>query len=212
MSEQKRGVSRRRFLKRVGVSVVGTAAAVPGSLLEQACKDEGSAAPEPAPAAPSVGADSVFIPLNINGKVHTVAVEPRTTLADAMRYGLGMTGTKVVCDRGSCGACTVIADGKTMYSCMMLAMDARGKKIRTVESLASDGRLSPIQAAFVKHDGMMCGYCTPGFIMSCTALLEQNPHPTEEQVRQGVRGNICRCGTYPRIFEACLEAAGARKV
>jgi aerobic-type carbon monoxide dehydrogenase small subunit (CoxS/CutS family) len=136
-----------------------------------------------------------------------VQVEPRTTLLNTLRNHLDLTGAKLVCDRGSCGACTVHVDGKPVYSCMMLAIDAQGKKITTVEGLAKGGRLTPVQQEMVNKDGYQCGYCTPGFVMSLTALLNENPNPTLDDVKMATSGNICRCGTYPRIFEAALAAA-----
>ena len=205
MKQKAPGVSRRRFLKGIGAGAAG--AAVGTSLISRA-----SAEPEQiAAGGHSTGPGAVPVILNVNGQSHTLQLEPRTTLANALRYDLGLTGTKVVCDRGSCGACTVILGGKTVYSCMLLAADAQGAPIRTVESLSTGGQLSRVQEAFVQDDGLMCGYCTPGFVMSCTALVERNPHPTEADVRDALRGNLCRCGTYPRIFEACLHATGAAR-
>jgi len=142
-------------------------------------------------------------------------VEPRTTLANVL-LGVGhtplpadqaLTGTKIGCDRGSCGACTVHVDGKAIYSCMMLAVDAQGRKITTVEGLAQNGRLTAVQQEMVNKDGYQCGYCTPGMVMSLTALMNENPNPTLDDVKTAVSGNLCRCGTYPRIFEAALAAA-----
>jgi xanthine dehydrogenase YagT iron-sulfur-binding subunit len=118
------------------------------------------------------------------------------------------TGAKLVCDAGTCGACTVLLDGRPVYGCMVLAVDAVGKKITTVEGLGSPENLSPLQAAFVEKDALMCGFCTPGFVVTLSALLAKNPHPSLEQVREGCKGNFCRCGTYPRIFEAALAAGG----
>jgi len=142
-------------------------------------------------------------------------VEPRTTLVNVLR-GVGhtplppdqaLTGAKIGCDRGACGACTVLVDNKPVYSCMMLAVDAQGKNIVTVEGLAQGGRLTAVQQEMVSKDGYQCGYCTPGFVMSLTALLNEKPNPTLDEVRMGVSGNTCRCGAYPRIFEAALAAA-----
>jgi xanthine dehydrogenase YagT iron-sulfur-binding subunit len=146
-----------------------------------------------------------------------VEVEPRTTLAHVLR-GVGhsplppeqvLTGAKIGCDRGSCGACTVLVDGKAVYSCMLLAVDVQGRKITTVEGLAPSGQLTPVQREMVAKDGYQCGYCTPGFVVSLTALLNEKPNPSLEDVKTAVSGNICRCGTYPRIFEAALAAARA---
>jgi aerobic-type carbon monoxide dehydrogenase small subunit (CoxS/CutS family) len=145
--------------------------------------------------------------LNINGQDRPIRAEPRTTLANVLRNELDLTGTKIVCDRGSCGGCTVMVDGKAVYSCMMLAVDAIGKKVTTVEGLAPSGGLDPVQAAFVEKDALMCGFCTPGFVVSIRSLLNTNTNPTLEDVKAACAGNICRCGTYSRVFEAALAAA-----
>jgi aerobic-type carbon monoxide dehydrogenase small subunit (CoxS/CutS family) len=160
------------------------------------------------------GPGAVPVTLSINGKDQTIQLEPRTTLADALRVHMGLTGTKVVCDRGSCSGCTVLLDNMPVNSCMTLAMDAIGHNVTTIEGLSSASgaahpdELHPVQAAFIKHDAMQCGFCTPGMVMACSALLKKNPNPTEDDVRQATAGNLCRCGTYPRIFAATLEAAG----
>jgi len=143
----------------------------------------------------------------VNGSRQTLSVEPRTTLLEALREGLGLTGAKKICDRGECGGCTVLLDGKPIYACMMLAIEAQGKAITTIEGLARAGKLHPLQQAFIRHDALMCGFCTPGFVVSLAALLSRVPDPTLEQVQAAVSGNVCRCGTYPRIFEAALDAA-----
>jgi aerobic-type carbon monoxide dehydrogenase small subunit (CoxS/CutS family) len=140
-----------------------------------------------------------------------VQIEPRTTLAEALRIHLGMTGTKIVCDRGVCSGCTVWLDKMPVNSCMTLAIDAIGHHVTTIEGISSEGEMHPLQAAFVKHDAMQCGFCTPGMVMSCAALLERNPNPSEQDVRQAVSGNLCRCGTYPKVFAATLDAAGSRR-
>jgi aerobic-type carbon monoxide dehydrogenase small subunit (CoxS/CutS family) len=139
-----------------------------------------------------------------------LTVETRVVLADALRERLGLTGTKVVCGRGACGACTVLIDGDSACSCLLLAAEVQGKKITTIEGLASDGRLAPIQEAFVAADALQCGFCTPGIVMSCKALLDRNPKPSREQIRHAVSGNLCRCGTYPHVFEAVERAAGLK--
>jgi xanthine dehydrogenase YagT iron-sulfur-binding subunit len=138
-------------------------------------------------------------------------VEPRVTLLDALRNELDITGAKRVCDRTTCGACTVIMDGKSVYSCSVLAIDAQGKEITTVEGLAKDAQLHPVQQAFVDNDGQQCGYCTPGFVVACKAFLDKNPNPTIEQVRKGLGGNLCRCGTYVGVTHAVLQAAKKMK-
>jgi xanthine dehydrogenase YagT iron-sulfur-binding subunit len=153
----------------------------------------------------TVGPGAVPIQLNINGKVHKLEVEPRVTLLDALRTRLDMTGVKRVCDRGACGACTMIMDGKTIYSCSTLAIEAQGKALRTIESFTQGTVLHPVQQAFCDHDGLMCGFCTPGFVVSAVALLERNPKPTREQARKALDGNICRCGPYVRVLEAVLD-------
>jgi xanthine dehydrogenase YagT iron-sulfur-binding subunit len=138
-------------------------------------------------------------------------VEPRVTLLDAARDRLGLTGLKRVCDRGTCGACTMIVDGRTVYSCSSLAIEAQGKTIRTVEGLASAGALHPVQQAFCNHDALMCGFCTPGFVMAAVALGEKNPKPTREEACQGLDGNICRCGTYVKLLAAVMDPKGGAR-
>jgi xanthine dehydrogenase YagT iron-sulfur-binding subunit len=191
-------VSRRAFLKTVSASSLAAGVVAPG---------EAAAQSGPAP----VGPGTVPITLNVDGASRTLQVEPRVTLLDALRDRLDVTAPKRVCDRGSCGACTVLVDGKTAYSCTMLAIDVQGKAIRTVASLAQGTVLHPVQQAFCDHDGLMCGFCTPGFVLSAVALLEKNPNPTAEQARAGLDGNICRCGTYPRVVEAVLNTKGVRR-
>ena len=158
--------------------------------------------------AESLGPGAVPLELTINGTLHRLSVEPRVTLADALRERLGLTGTKVVCGRGACGACTVLLEGETVCSCLLLAAEVQGKEITTIEGLASDGRLAPIQDAFVAADALQCGYCTSGMIVSCKALLDRNPRPGREEIREAVSGNLCRCGTYPHVFDAVERAAG----
>ena len=198
-------VSRRQFLK--GVGAVGAATALGTGLMER-----GDSAP------PEVHDDShaavqrgtIHLTLDVNGQKRVAVVEPRTTLLNTLRNHLEppVTGPKIVCDRGACGACTVEMDGKTVYSCMTLAADAVGKKITTIEGLAAnEEHLHPVQAAFVAHDALMCGFCTPGFVMSVRNYLDKNPHATLAEVRHACAGNVCRCGTYPKIFEAALDAA-----
>ncbi|MGH9340071.1 MAG: (2Fe-2S)-binding protein [Acidobacteriota bacterium] len=169
----------------------------------------------PAVAAPSaladvevVGPESVPITLQINGKRHQVKLEPRVTLLDAMRNHLDITGAKKVCDRASCGACTVMMEGKPVYSCSILAIEAQGKPIDTVEGLGTPDRLHPIQAAFVENDAQQCGFCTPGFVMATKAFLDRYPNPTEEDIAVGLGGNICRCGTYAGIKQVVRDMAG----
>ena len=194
------GISRRGFLKGAGFTAAGTA------LLDgvQAFSRDTGASPNPG--VTELGPGPVPVRLRINGKEQTLQIEPRTTLADALRNHLGMTGTKVICDRGACSGCTVWLDKVPVNSCMTLAFDAIEHEVTTIEGLSSGGP-HPLQAAFVKHDAMQCGFCTPGMVMSCVALLEKNPNPSEQDVRHAISGNLCRCGTYPRIFAAAVEAA-----
>ncbi len=149
----------------------------------------------------------VPIQLQINGSLYQVNIEPRRTLLDVLRNDLQLTGTKKVCDMGECGACTVILDGKAVYSCLLLAVECEGHSILTIEGLSKGAELHPIQQAFIEHDAFQCGFCTPGQIMSVYALLEKNPHPTLDEIRQALSGNLCRCGAYARIFAAAEAAA-----
>src|SRR5262249_32384743 len=157
--------------------------------------------------APLLGPGKVKIKLNVNGVERALEIEPRTTLLAALRDSLGLTGAKPVCDRGACGACTVHLGGEPVCSCMLLALDARGKPITTIEGLEHKGQLAPIQQAFIEHDALQCGFCTPGMIMSCQALLHRTPDPTLDDVKAAVAGNLCRCGTYPKVFAATMAAA-----
>jgi xanthine dehydrogenase YagT iron-sulfur-binding subunit len=190
------GFSRRSFLKTVGAGGVAV-----GVLAKGADAD--------AQAVNAVGPGPVRVLLNVNGVSMPLQIEPRVTLLDALRMRADLTGNKRGCDRGACGACTMIVDGRTVYACSMLAIEAQGKKIRTVESFTQGTVLHPVQQAFCDRDGLMCGFCTPGFVTSAVALLEKNPKPTREQARRALDGNICRCGTYPRVLEAALNP-GAR--
>lgn len=191
-------LSRRNFLK--GASVSAAAAVVTSRASEALAQDA-------AQQAKVFGPDAVGVTLKVNGKDARLRVEPRTTLAEALRVNMDLTGTKVVCDRGACGACTVWIDGTPMLSCMTLAVDVVGREIRTIEGLAAGDQLHPIQEEFIAHDALQCGYCTPGMLMSCAALLEKNKTPTLDDVKQATSGNLCRCGTYPKIFDATLAAA-----
>ena len=155
-----------------------------------------------------VGPDAVPIALRVNGEARTLSLEPRVTLLEALRHELALTGAKNVCDRGTCGACTVLLDGKPAYACSVLAIDAQGREIITVEGLGTPEHMSPVQQAFVDNDAQQCGYCTPGFVVACHALLDRHPNPTAEQIDEGLGGNLCRCGTYVGIRQAVLQAAG----
>jgi xanthine dehydrogenase YagT iron-sulfur-binding subunit len=193
------GFSRRSFLKTVGAGGVaaGVLAKAPGAAAQGGVRTAG-----PGP---------VAITLNVNGQAHKLEVEPRVTLLDALRNRLDITGVKRVCDRGSCGACTMIVDGRTIYACSTLAIEMQGKKIRTVDGLTQGTVLHPVQQAFCDRDGLMCGFCTPGFVTAAAALLEKTPNPTPEQARRALDGNICRCGTYVRVLEATLNTGKAGK-
>jgi xanthine dehydrogenase YagT iron-sulfur-binding subunit len=193
------GLSRRDFLRSAGAG--GLAATVVGV----------TEADAQAPAVRVVGPGEVPITLTVNGKRVDLRIEPRVTLLDALRMRADLTGNKRVCDRGTCGACTMIVDGRTRYSCSTLAIDVQGAQIRTIDGLANGNTLHPVQQAFVDHDGLMCGFCTPGFIMASVALLEQHPNPTEAQVNRGLDGNICRCGTFVRIKEAVMSVKGVAR-
>jgi aerobic-type carbon monoxide dehydrogenase small subunit (CoxS/CutS family) len=149
--------------------------------------------------------------LKINGAVHRLSLEPRVTLVDALRERVGLTGTKVVCGRGACGACTVLVDGETACSCLLLAHEVAGREITTIEGLAADGVLSPLQEAFIEADALQCGFCTSGMVMACHRLLQANPKPTRPEIRQAVAGNLCRCGTYNHVFDAVERTAGMKR-
>ena len=157
----------------------------------------------------SVGPQAVPISLSVNGETHELLVEPRTTLADTLRGSLGLTGTKIGCNRGACSACTVWLDGVPVCSCMMLGIEVGKRHVTTIEGLARTGTLHPVQSAFIEHDALQCGFCTPGMVMSCAALIERVAHPTAEQVQAAISGHICRCGTYPHVIAATLAAAKA---
>ncbi|HEY6351180.1 MAG TPA: (2Fe-2S)-binding protein [Candidatus Angelobacter sp.] len=199
-SSSNSGLSRRDFLKITGVSaaapLVAGAAAV---------------AIEADTAAAVQGPGKVPVTLNINGKNYNTQLEPRVTLLDALRDQFELTGAKRVCDRGTCGACTVLMGGKTVYACSILAIDAQSKPITTVEGLGRPGQLHPVQQAFVDNDAQQCGFCTPGFVVACKAFLDQHPDPTLEQIKHGLSGNFCRCGTYAGIRAAVMQAAKAGK-
>jgi len=148
-----------------------------------------------------------LIELKVNGEIHEVVIEPRTTLLQVLREDLGLTGTKQGCNTGDCGVCTVLIDGKPTVSCLTLAIEAQGKEILTIEGLAGDGELHPLQQAFIDHFAVQCGYCTTGMILSAKALLDKNPHPTEDEVREAISGNLCRCTGYVKIVEAIIAVA-----
>jgi len=198
--KKKSAFSRRGFLQGFGV----TSGALSTGLLE----GEAEAA---ATAGPVAGPGEVPITLNINGKPVKTSVEPRMTLLDTLRNKLDHTAAKRVCDRGTCGACTVIMGGKVVYSCTVLAIDAQGKAIQTLEGLSSGSKPHPVSQAFVNNDAQQCGYCTPGMVMAAKGLLDHTPNPTDDQVKKGMSGNLCRCGTYMGIRKAVLEASATMK-
>ena len=187
--------SRRRFLQGVGAGAAAAALA-PHVASAQLQVDEEVA-----------GQQRVPIRLKVNGITYRLSVEPRWTLLDVLRNQLDLTGTKRVCDRAECGACTVLRNGQPIYACMTLALEAQGYELETIEGLSKGGLLHPVQEAFVKHDALQCGFCTPGMVMACKALLDHNSNPTIEDVKTAISGNICKCGTYTKIFRAALDAA-----
>lgn len=215
--ERKRGLRRREFVKLVG----GTGVAATAQVL--AGRNLASAATTTVPGEPVAGAGEVVGPgpvamtLRINGEPKKITIEPRVTLLDALRNHLDLTGAKKVCDRGTCGACTIIVNGKPTYSCSVLAIEVadRGGKpgadIRTIEGIAPEGKLHPLSASFVENDAQQCGFCTPGFIMSCKAYLESHHNPTVEEVKHALGGNLCRCGTYIGVRNAVVQAAMSTK-
>lgn len=188
-----RGISRRRFLKGAGLTALSLTNISEGKAVT------GSSV---------VGPGAVPLTLKVNKATHKLHVEPCHTLAQTLRFELGLTGTKVSCDRGTCSACTVWLDDKPVCACMTLTMDVAGRTVTTIEGLAENDKLHPVQQAFIDKDATMCGFCTPGMIMSCAALLARNSSPTMDDVKDATAGNFCRCGTYPKVFEATLAAAG----
>lgn len=199
----RKGLSRRGFLKGASLTTAGSVILQTGVFGKDVFGEKADANLQ--------GPDAVAIQLNVNGRAKWINVEPRTTLAQALRIHLDLTGTKVVCDRGSCSACTVWLDGKPVNSCMSFAIDVQGKEITTIEGLAKNGDLHPVQEAFIEHDASMCGYCTPGMVMTAAHLLENNANPGLEDVKHAIRGNVCRCGTYPKVFDATMAAAQKMK-
>jgi xanthine dehydrogenase YagT iron-sulfur-binding subunit len=200
MSKQspKKGISRRKFIQGVGTGVVSSSVLI--DTLKASPKGSAGEALKP-------HEGSVPLSFKVNGKEVRVKIEPTTTLVEVLRDHLKLTGTKVSCDQGECGACTVLVDGKAIYSCHFLALDAAGKDVITVEGLPTGDTLHPIQEAFIEHDGMQCGFCTSGQVMATQALLLKNPKPSKDQVLKGMSGNLCRCGAYPHIIDSVLDAA-----
>jgi xanthine dehydrogenase YagT iron-sulfur-binding subunit len=193
--EERSGVSRRDFLK---ISTI--AAAVPvvsGPKMVMAAGEQ----------VPVHGPGKVPMTFNVNGKTYKASLEPRVTLLDALRDSLDITGAKRVCDKAECGACTVLLNDKPVYACSMLAIEGQGKKITTVEALMENGKLHPVQQAFVDNDASQCGFCTPGFVVACKAMLDKHPNPNPDDLLHELSGNICRCGTYAGIRGAIAQAA-----
>lgn len=188
-------LSRRNFLKTTGVVGLATSVIAPADGEAQT-------------GVPLAGPGEVPVRLNVNGRQVDLRIEPRVTLLDALRMRADLTGNKRGCDRGACGACTMLVDGRPVYACSTLAIEVQGKRIRNVEGLANGDTLHPVQQAFCDKDALMCGFCTPGFIMASVGLLEKTPNPTPAQIRKGLDGNICRCGTFNRIFEAVSSVKG----
>ena len=191
------GLSRRGFLKGIGVTTAATGIVTAVKpLAEAAANDNGVKGPGELP-----------VTLKVNGQNKRLNVEPRVTLLDALRNRLDITGPKKVCDRATCGACTVLVDGKPVYSCTLLAVEAEGHEITTVEGIGTPDKLSAVQKAFIEHDAQQCGFCTPGFVTAATAFVREHPNATIEQVRAGLGGNLCRCGTYAGMLLAVSDAA-----
>lgn len=196
--EPESGVTRRDFMK---ISAVGVAAPVVlGSVMDATAEE-----------VPVQGPGKVPVTLQVNGKKLSAQLEPRVTLLDALRDNFDLTGAKRVCDRGQCGACTVLMDDKPVYACSILAIDAQGRQIKTIEALAEGDALSPVMQAFVAHDAQQCGFCTPGFIVTTTSFLQNHPTPTADDIRHGLSGNFCRCGTYDGIRAVALAHAGGKQ-
>ena len=189
--------SRRSFLKSAGVSAAATTIVGAG--------ERGLAAPA------VLGPGPVALELEVNGAVRSVSVEPRVTLLDALRNHLDLTGAKPVCDRGGCGGCTVLLDGAPVASCLMLAADAEGHEITTVEGIGTPENMSPLQAAFVEKDALQCGFCTPGFVVAMRAVLDANPQATPAEIEKGLAGNICRCGTYEQMRDAVYHLCNRQR-
>ncbi len=193
--QRRKGISRRGFIQLVGAGAIATTLG-----------DVSKSSPVEAAEAAEKG-EMVHVSLQVNGRRHRFKVESRWTLLDVLREKLGLTGPKLGCGRGECGACTVLIDGQPRYACLTLALEAEGKAILTVEGLLRDDELGPVQKAFWDNDAMQCGYCTPGQIMAAEGMLRVNPNPSLDEIRKGMSGNLCRCGSYAHIFKAVEQAA-----
>lgn len=199
-----KGINRRKFIKGMGTGLVGSATLsqgiLPGDALGQT----------PKASAMSQDIEMAVVQMKINGKSYKVEVEPRALLLDVLREKLQLTGSKKVCDRGECGACTIIFNGETAYACMMLAIEADGAEIKTIEGLGTPEKMHPVQKKFIEHDAYQCGFCTPGFEVAMADLLDKHPNADLATIKEGLSGNICRCGAYPHIFNVALELAGKK--
>lgn len=198
-----RSISRRAFLHSSALTTAGAAVAATPAVLAHTAAVQGEAV---------VGTGPASINLSVNGVLQALQVEPRTTLAEALRGPLGLTGTKIACNRGACSACTVLLDGAPVCSCMVLAIEVGSRSVTTIEGLAQGDVLHPVQVAFIEHDALQCGFCTPGMVLSCAALLRHTPDPSARDVQNAISGHICRCGTYPHVVAATLAAAKTHKV
>ncbi len=196
--EKSGSISRRGFLKGAGIAAAGTVIIGSGVAVLESRKSVQNKDFEP---------KTINISMKVNGSVRQLNIEPRTTLADALRNELHLTGTKVGCNRGACSACTVWINGIPTLSCMTLAIEVGDREVTTIEGLAKNDRLHPLQEAFMDHDATQCGFCTPGMIMTAAHLLEHNPSPTEKEIKVALSGNFCRCGTHPKVIAATLDAA-----
>lgn len=192
-------VTRRGFLKGFGIGTAATSLVSPVSLREAEAAERGAVGPGPIP-----------VTLKVNGQTRQLNIEPRVTLLDALRNRLDLTGPKKVCDRGTCGACTVLVDDNPVYACSMLAVEAEGRKITTIEGLGTPDKMNAVQKAFVHHDAQQCGFCTPGFVTAATAFVREHPNASIEEVRAGLGGNLCRCGTYAGMLLAVADAASGK--
>jgi xanthine dehydrogenase YagT iron-sulfur-binding subunit len=208
MSDEKKskGLSRRDFIGRAGTGAIGSIVLFPSIVKGDEKKEKAQG-------------DAKFkikgnnsISLKVNGKTISTKVSANTTLVELLRDQLYLTGTKVACNNGECGSCSVLLDGEVVYSCHMLALDAHGKSVTTVEGLMNGEKLHPVQEAFVEEDGLQCGFCTPGQVMAAVSLLQKKPSPTRDEVIKGMSGNICRCGAYPKIIDSVLSASKKMKV
>ena len=203
MSQKKTpDLSRRNFLKTAGSGAAGATVLVSTPALSRELD---------AAAAPPDHEGKELLTFVVNGQPRRILVYPRTTLAEALREQLHLTGTKIVCNRGQCGGCTVLLDGTPVYSCHMLALDAQGREVTTIEGLMEGEELHPLQQAFVDHDGLQCGFCTPGQVMAAEGLLRKHPHPTRDEALKGLSGNLCRCSAYPKIVDSVLAAGASGK-